>query len=65
MRIPKSCLSVYTPRKEITLASVNISPTVVNDASMEWSSRVLQHAWNPENLNHLSFVNISRTTVIV
>ena len=33
-------LSVHTPRKEITLAS---SISVVNDTSIERSSRVLQH----------------------
>ena len=59
------------------LSFVNISPTLVIDASMERSSRVLQH-WNPKiwkkqksskfefwfvtkSWNHLSFVNISRT----
>ena len=39
MRIPKPCLSVRTPRKEIA----DISPTLVIDTSMERSSRVLQH----------------------
>ena len=32
------------------LSFVNISPTLVNDTSMEWSSRVLHH-WNPEMWN--------------
>ena len=58
------------------LSFVNISPTLVIDISMEWSSRVLQHG-NPKiwffffefwlvlkSWNHHSFVNISPTLVI-
>ena len=41
------CLSVRTPRKEIALSFVNISPTLVIDTSMEKSSWVLQHG-NPK-----------------
>ena len=46
MRIPKACLSVRTPRKEINPGFVNISPTLVIDTSMERSPRILKH-WNP------------------
>ena len=43
MRIPKLCLSVCTPRKEVTIASSisDISPTLVIDTSMKRCSRVL------------------------
>ena len=88
MRIPKPCLSVYLsvrpsvcphPEKGNPLSFVNISPTIVIDASMERSSRVL-HNGNPKiwiffpkkfeiwllakSWNHLSFVDISPTLVI-
>ena len=43
MRIPKPCLSVRSSRKRNHPGFVNISPTLVNDTSMERSSRVLQH----------------------
>ena len=60
------------------LSFVNISPTLVNDTSIERSSRVLQHG-NPnfffkslkfefrlmtKGWNHLSFVNVTPTMVI-
>ena len=79
MRIPKPCLSVCPHPKKVNHHSfVNISPTLVIDASMERSSRALQHG-NPKiwfffkfeiwlltkSWNHLSFVNISPTLVIV
>ena len=41
------CLSVRTPEKRNPLSFVNISPTLVIDASMERSSRVLHHG-NPK-----------------
>ena len=80
MRIPKPCLSVCPhPEKRNNHSLVNISPTLVIDASMGRSSRVLQHG-NPKiwfflskkfeiwiltkSWNHLSFVNISPTLVI-
>ena len=52
MRIPKPCLSVCPsvcphPEKRNRLSFVNISPTLVIDASMERSSRVLHHG-NPK-----------------
>ena len=56
MRIPKPCLSVCPsvcpsicpyPEKRNHPSFVNISPTLVNDTSMERSSRVLQHG-NPK-----------------
>ena len=48
MRIPKPCLSICPyPEKRNHLSFVNISPTLVIDASMERSSRVLQHG-NPK-----------------
>ena len=48
MRIPKPCLSVCPyPEKRYHLSFVNISPTLVIDASMERSSRVLHHG-NPK-----------------
>ena len=41
MRIPKQCLSVCPhPEKRYHLSFVNMSPTLVIDTSMEWSSRV-------------------------
>ena len=59
---------------------VNISPTLVIDTSMEWSSRVLRHETQKfdffffkskfkfwllmKSWNHLSFINISPTLVI-
>ena len=48
VRIPKPCLSVCPsvcpyPEKRNLHSFVNISPTLVIDASMERSSRVLQH----------------------
>ena len=67
------------PEKRNHHSFVNISPTLVIDASMERSSRVLHHG-NPKiwfffskkfefwlltnSWNHLSFVNISPTLVI-
>ena len=64
MRIPKPCLSVCPsvcpsvclsvcphPEKRNHHSFVNISPTLVIDASMGRSSRVL---WKPENLNFFS-----------
>ena len=48
MRIPKTCLSVrpsicpYSEKRN-HLSLVNVSPTLIIDASMEWSSRVLHH----------------------
>ena len=78
------CLSVRPsvcphPEKRNHQSFVNISPTLVIDASMERSSRVLHHE-NPKkkilksskfefwlltkSWNHLSFVNISPTLVI-
>ena len=88
MRIPKPCLSVCLsvrpsvcphPEKGNPLSFVNISPTIVIDASMERFSRVL-HNGNPKiwiffpkkfeiwllakSWNHLSFVDISPTLVI-
>ena len=51
VRIPKRvCLSVRTPRKKNHHNFVNISPTLVIDTSMEWSSRLLHHG-NPEMWN--------------
>ena len=48
VRIPKPCLSVRLhPEKRNHHSFVNISPTLVIDASMERSSRVLQHE-NPK-----------------
>ena len=52
VRIPKPCLSVCPsvcphPEKRNHHSFVNISPTLVIDASMERSSRVLQHG-NPK-----------------
>ena len=52
VRIPKPCLSVRPsgcphPEKRNHLSFVNISPTLVIDASMGRSSRVLQHG-NPK-----------------
>ena len=56
VRIPKPCLSVGLsvrpsvcphPEKRNRLSFVNISPTLVIDASMERSSRVLHHG-NPK-----------------
>ena len=48
MRIPKPCLSVCPhPEKRNHHSFVNISPTLVIDASMGRSSRVLQHG-NPK-----------------
>ena len=52
MRIPKPCLSVRLsicpyPEKRNHPSFVNISPTLVIDASMERSSRVLHHG-NPK-----------------
>ena len=85
VRILKPCLSVRPsvcphPEKRNPLSFVNISPTLVIDASMERSSRVATTPWKPENYeffskkfefwlltkswNHLSFVNISPTLVI-
>ena len=44
VRIPKPCPSVCPyPEKRNHLSFVNISPTLVIDTSMEWSSRVLHH----------------------
>ena len=44
VRVPKPCLSVCLyPEKRNPLSFVNISPTLVIDASMEMSSRVLHH----------------------
>ena len=44
VRIPKPCLSVCPhPEKRNPLSFVNISPTLVIDASMERSSRVLHN----------------------
>ena len=45
MRIPRPCLSVCTPRKEVRSHNsfVDISPTLVSDTSMERSSRLLHH----------------------
>ena len=43
------CPSVRTPRKEITLAFVNMSPTLVIDTSMERSLWILHHG-NPKIL---------------
>ena len=66
------------PEKRNRHSFVNVSPTLVIDASMERSSRVLHHG-NPKiwffffkfefwlltkSRNHLSFVNISPTLVI-
>ena len=53
MRIPKPCLSVgpsvcLYPEKRNHPSLVNISPTLVNDTSMEMFSRVLLHG-NPKN----------------
>ena len=91
VRIPKPCLSVCLsvcpsvrldphPEKKNHNSFVNISPTLVIDASMERSSRVLKHGnpkiwiikkkvWNSKfdftkSWNHLSFVDISPTLVI-
>ena len=48
MKISKSCLSVRTPRKEITLASsISVLHVVVIDTPMERSSHVLQQE-NPK-----------------
>ena len=52
MRIPKPCLSICLsscpyPEKRKHPSFVNISPTLVIDTSIEWSSRVLQHG-NPK-----------------
>ena len=73
------CLSVCPyPEKRNPPSFVNISPTLVIEASMERSSRVLQHGipkirfcskkfefWILTKCwNHLSFVNISPTLVI-
>ena len=45
------CLSVCPhPEKRYHHTFVNISPTLVTDTSMEWSSRVLHHG-NPEMWN--------------
>ena len=78
VRIPKPCLSVCPhPEKRYHHSFVNISPTLVIDASMERSSRVLHHG-NPKfffskkfefwlltkSWNHLIFVNIGPTLVI-
>ena len=82
MRIPKPCLSVCTPRRDVRChhSFVNISPTIVIDTSMERSLRVLQHG-NPKiwiffqrslkfefwlltmGWNHPGLVNISPTLV--
>ena len=54
VRIPKPCLSVCLyPEKRNHHSFVNISPTLVIDASMERSSRVLQHG-NPKTMNFTS-----------
>ena len=75
-----ACLSVCPhPEERSHHSFVNISPTLVIDASMERSLRVLQHR-NPKiwlflcskfefwlvtkSWNHLTFVNISPTLVI-
>ena len=52
VRIAKPCLSVRlsVSREKNHPSFVNISPTVVIDASMEKSSRVLATAWKPKNL---------------
>ena len=44
LRIPKSCLSVCPyPKKRNHPSFVNISPTLVNDTTMERSARAIQH----------------------
>ena len=73
MEIPKSCLSVCLsvrlpvcpyPEKRNHHSFVNISPTVVNDASMEKSLRVAQHG-NPQNLISFKNAYLSVSAVIL